>query len=51
MYFGVGGTGLIRRGSRDRWGVGYYYDGISDYVKETLPIETSRASRSSTTSR
>ena len=39
MYFGVGGTGLIRHGSRDRWGVGYYYDGISDYVKDTLPIE------------
>ena len=38
MYFGIGGTGLIRRGSRDRWGVGYYYDGISDYVKDALPI-------------
>ena len=39
MYLGIGGTGLMRQGSRDRWGVGYYYDGISDYVKETLPIE------------
>ena len=39
MYFGIGGTGLIRNGSRDRWGVGWYYDGISDYVKDTLPIE------------
>ena len=38
MYLGIGGTGVIRSGSRDRWGAGYYYDGISTYVKDALPI-------------
>ena len=33
---GLGGTGLVPGRSRDTWGVGYYYDGLSDYVKDTL---------------
>jgi porin len=36
MYLGVGGKGLIPRRSRDNWGVGFYYDGLSDYVKDAL---------------
>lgn len=38
MYFGIGGKGLFRWRNRDAWGIGYYYDGISSYVKEVLPI-------------
>jgi porin len=33
---GVGGTGLIPGRSRDNWGVGFYYDAVRSYLKESL---------------
>jgi porin len=40
---GVGGVGLIPGRNRDNWGVGYYYDTPSKYLKESLaPIQTIR---------
>lgn len=38
MYLGVGGKGLLQARPRDAWGVGYFYDGISDYVKDVFAI-------------
>jgi porin len=35
-FGGVGGTGLIPGRSRDNWGGGYYYDGLSDPLKASL---------------
>jgi porin len=43
MYLGVGGAGLFPARSRDRWGVGYYYDGFSQSLKDSLAdIQTIR---------
>jgi porin len=36
LLVGVGGTGLIPGRSRDNWGIGYYYDTVSNYLKESL---------------
>ena len=36
MYLGVGGKGLLPGRVRDAWGVGYYYDGISQYAKDAV---------------
>ena len=33
---GLGGTGLVPGRSADTWGLGYYYDGLSDYLKDAL---------------
>jgi porin len=34
--FGIGGTGLIPGRSRDNWGIGYYYDGPSRDLQDSL---------------
>jgi porin len=40
---GVGGTGLIPGRSRDNWGFGYYYDALSNDLKDALaPVMTIR---------
>ena len=33
---GVGGKGLVPGRPKDNWGVGYYYDGFSQYLKDAL---------------
>ncbi len=33
---GLGGTGLVPGRSGDNWGIGYYYDSLSDYLKDAL---------------
>ena len=33
-FGGIGGTGLIRRRSRDNWGIGYYYAAPSKYLQD-----------------
>ena len=35
-FVGVGGTGLIPGRRRDNWGVGYYYDGLSNDLRHSL---------------
>jgi porin len=35
-FMGVGGKGLIPGRSRDNWGAGYYYAGISPDLKDSL---------------
>ena len=43
MFLGVGGAGLLPGRSKDRWGVGYYYDGFSQSLKDALAdIQTIR---------
>ena len=37
-FGGVGGTGLIPGRSRDTWGVGYYYDALSDPLKDAVSL-------------
>lgn len=39
VFGGVGGTGLIPGRSLDNWGVGYYYAGLSPYLKDSLAPE------------
>ena len=36
MLIGLGGKGLVPGRPNDNWGVGYYYDGISKYIKDAL---------------
>jgi porin len=36
FLMGVGGKGLVPGRSRDNWGVGYYYDRFSQYLKDAL---------------
>lgn len=36
FLIGVGGKGLVPGRSRDNWGVGYYYDRFSPYLKSAL---------------
>ncbi len=33
---GVGGKGMVPGRPTDNWGIGYYYDGMSQYLKEAL---------------
>ena len=33
---GVGGKGLVPGRPADNWGIGYYYDGMSQYLKDAL---------------
>jgi porin len=33
---GLGGTGLVPGRSGDNWGIGYYYDSLSEYLKDAL---------------
>jgi porin len=34
----VGGTGLISGRSRDTWGFGYYYDALSNPLKDAVSL-------------
>jgi porin len=36
FLIGLGGTGLVPGRSGDNWGIGYYYDSLSDYLKDAL---------------
>jgi porin len=36
MLLGIGGRGLIPGRSRDNWGIGYYYDGLAQTLKDAL---------------
>ncbi len=36
FVFGLGGTGLVPGRSADNWGIGYYYDALSGYLKDAL---------------
>ena len=41
FFVGLGGTGLVPGRSRDKWGFGYYYDGMSQDFKDALaPTQT-----------
>ncbi len=43
MFLGVGGAGLLAGRSKDRWGAGYFYDGFSQSLKDSLAaIQTIR---------
>jgi porin len=43
MFLGVGGAGLFAGRSKDRWGAGYFYDGFSQSLKDSLAdIQTIR---------
>ncbi len=37
--FGIGGRGLVPGRSRDSWGIGYYYDGLAQHLKDALAPE------------
>ncbi len=36
FLFGVDGKGMVPGGPNDNWGIGYYYDGMSKYLKDAL---------------
>jgi porin len=36
VLVGLGGTGLVPGRSADTWGIGYYYDSLSGYLKDAL---------------
>ena len=40
MQIGVGGKGLIPGRSRDNWGAAWYYEGISEHLKDAVAPET-----------
>ena len=36
ILVGLGGKGMVPGRPKDNWGIGYYYDGISHYIKDAL---------------
>ncbi len=36
ILIGLGGKGMVPGRPKDNWGIGYYYDGISHYIKDAL---------------